>query len=70
MGREGALLRVGHMGGQRCVDRGETLPCGAHGVERRCVSVPAIMAAFGTALRGGTGGAVVGIRRRLMLALD
>jgi hypothetical protein len=53
----GALLRVGRTAGQRHVDLVETLPCAAHVGERRCVWVPAIMAAFGTAPRGGTGGA-------------
>jgi hypothetical protein len=48
---------VGHTVAQRCVDRVETLPSAAHVEQRRCVWVPAITAAFGTALRGGTGGA-------------
>jgi hypothetical protein len=53
----GALLRVGHTVAQRCVDRVETSPSAAHVEQRPCVWVPAITAAFGTALRGGTGGA-------------
>jgi hypothetical protein len=52
-----ALLRVVRAEEQRCVVRVETLPCGAHVEERRYVWAPAITAAFGTALPGGTGGA-------------
>ena len=53
----GGLLRAGRTVEQRCVDRVETLPCAAHVGQRLCGWVLAITAAFGTALRGGTGGA-------------
>jgi hypothetical protein len=53
----GALLRAGHTVEQRCVDRVEKLPCAAHVGQRLCGWVLAITAAFGTAPRGGTGGA-------------
>jgi hypothetical protein len=54
-GPRGGVAARGAYGGQRCVDRAETLPCAAHVEELRCEWVPAITAAFGTALRVGTG---------------